>query len=441
MREVVSQHLTADGAGRLVLAGPFGTGRAELLLGSLATTAAGRRAPIWCPDRATAARLHLAARSLDRRWQPRLHVWHPDDPLPQRGTSAPGEQPLLAVAELQRFPREVGYRLQEAGREGRVLITMDTVELAGAREDLFLTTPRRDEIHDLRIQMLQAQQPWRVTRPLITTVSTESRGRRRDRGLMVSRRAGTLDECASAVAASAGSGRLGDLVMLTAPLAEDVALLAPALSDRGWAAVERSVLEDWLLPGVLELAAALADAHRRRHGVWPGAEGRTVPERSGWLLGEFLDGFMADQWGAWLRSLPEAVLDDGAEFLSHLRRSPWNRVCCLRPLARDRATRLAESAAGSGPGELLEPGLWQAWRRTLAPVLGRADLEVGRPAVILGSAAEPGGAPVESAVYVCFGPEPAAVHRQVLSRITDRALILYQEHSPLPGENEASPGS
>ena len=60
--------------------------------------------------------------------------------------------------------------------------------------------------------------------------------------------------------------------------------------------------------------------------------------------------------------------------------------------------------------------------------------------VVLNAAAAPGGPPAESAVYVCFGPEPAAVHRQVLSRVTDRALVLYQEHSPLPGEDETAVG-
>ena len=109
VRAKVKAHVAATGSGRVVLAGPFGTGRTEVLLGGLATTAAGRRASIWCPDTTTAVRLHLAARSVDRRWQPRLHVWHPDDPLPQWGTAAPGEQPLLAVAELQRFPRQVGF--------------------------------------------------------------------------------------------------------------------------------------------------------------------------------------------------------------------------------------------------------------------------------------------------------------------------------------------
>ena len=45
-----------------------------------------------------------------------------------------------------------------------------------------------------------------------------------------------------------------------------------------------------------------------------------------------------------------------------------------------------------------------------------------------------GSEAAESLVYVCFGSEPQAVHRQVLTRVSDRLLVLYQEHSPLPDQ-------
>jgi hypothetical protein len=228
-------------------------------------------------------------------------------------------------------------------------------------------------------------------------------------------------------------------VALTAPLAEDVKLLRRALADRGWAAVERDALEAWLLPGVLELAAALADAHRRRHGAWPGPGQETAPARAATLLGALLDPREAEDWAVWLRSLPEAVLDDAGAFLSRLRRTPWHRACCGEAGARERTASLIAGAAGAAPGELIDPALWQAWRRTMASILERPDLEAGPPAVVLSTAAAPGAGPVESSVYVCFGPEPATVHRRVISRATDRLLVLYQEHSPLPGEAE-SPG-
>ena len=89
-----------------------------------------------------------------------------------------------------------------------------------------------------------------------------------------------------------------------------------------------------------------------------------------------------------------------------------------------------------GPSDLLDPALWQVWRRQLAVILGRQDLAVGPPALVLAAAADAGGPPAESVVYVCFGPEPEAVHLRSLSRATDRLLVLYQENSPLPGERD-----
>jgi hypothetical protein len=342
----------------------------------------------------------------------------------------------MVIAMAPRFPREVAYRLQELAREGQLLLTVDPDELEGTWEDLFLTTPRQDEVTRLRTQVLQAQQPWRVTRPLARAADTEERAQRPERGLVVSRRAGTLDECASAVAAAVGSGRIGELVSVTAPMAEDVQLLARALADRGWATVTRDECEAWLLPGVMELAAALADAHRRRHGGWPGLGAADADRNAPTLLGALsTDG--DEDWSAWLRSLPEAVLDDGPGFVRRLRRSPWGRICSLRSVARERAGALASAPPGTRPGELISDHLWTAWRRRLAALLDRPDLATGAPAAVLATAGEAAAVPAESAVYVCFGPEPAAVHHRALSRATDRLLVLYQEHSPLPGEADA----
>ena len=433
-RSAVAELVATATPARLVLAGPFGTGRTGSLLVALAASAAGRKAELWCPDQTTAVRLRLAALGIDRRWQPRLRIWRHDSPLP--GRDAPGARQLVVLAELQRFPREMAYQLQEAVREGQLVITVDTAENTSAWEDLFLTTPRRDEVQRLRVQVLQTQQPWRITRPLLTAAATENRGRRRERGQVVSRRAGTLDECAAAIAVSSGSGGLGELVALTAPLAEDVQLLGRALSDRGWAAVERSKLEVWLLPGALELGAALADAHRRVQGAWPGAAGHSIPENIPSLLGEFLEPAAGVDWLTWLRSLPETALADAGDFLARLRRSPWSEVCCLSVAARDRLTAVAGAGGDLGPGDILDTALWQVWRRQLAQTLGRQDLAVGPPALVLAAAADAGGPPAESAAYVCFGPEPEAVHLRSLSRATDRLLVLYQEYSPLPGERD-----
>jgi hypothetical protein len=344
--------------------------------------------------------------------------------------------------ELQRFAREDRYRLQDMAREGSLLLTVDVDEAAatGPWEELFLTTPRRADVQRLRVQMLQAQLPWRVTRPLLSEESSEARGQRREKGQVESRPAGTLDECAAAVTAAAGSGRIGEMIHLTAPLAEDVQLLLRALGDRGWAAVARSEFEPLLMPGMLEWLAALADAHRRRHGHWPGAAGRTLAPDCPWLLASLLPAAEAADWGTWLRSLPEAVLDDVTVFTERLRRTPWSPLARIRAQARERVTAFLTAAAGA-PGDVISVDLWQVWRRQLAMLLDREDLAVGPAAACLASATQPQGLLAESSVYVCFGPEPPAVHRAVLARATDRLLVLYQEHSPLPGEreNEAGP--
>lgn len=433
-RAAVAACLAAPAPARLVLVGVCGTGRTDAVLGGLLATDAGRRAEIWCPDQPTAVHLHLGARRLDPTWQPDLHVWQTGDPLPGRSPGAPGEPRCVVIAELQRFPRDTAYRLQELAREGRLVLTVDPGELAGTWEDLFLVTPRRDEVRSLRVQLLQAQQAWRVARPLHPAGTCEAQGQRRERGVVEARQAGSLDECVAAVAAAVSTGRLGGFVHLTAPLAEDVHLLARALADRGWAAVSAEELDPLLLPGCLEVVAACADAHRIRHGVWPAGESRAEPADSQWLLAALVPDAIGRDWGAWLRALPETVLDDAAAFLAHLRRSPWGPHCGAAPAVRQRALALAPTHRP--PTDLLGAAVWQAWCRRLAEVLDRADLRDGPPAVSLATAAAPGGGCVESVVYVCFGSEPAAVHRRVFARATDRLLVLYQEQSPLPGDRE-----
>jgi len=433
----VSRRLETPEPTILVVSGLTGCGRIESLLAGLLLDPAGREAEIWCPDAATLARWHLAARSLAPTWQPDLRLWSPDSPLPQRRSAAPGQRPVMVIAEVQRYPQEVRYRLQDLARDSAAFLTVDPAEMAPGCgwEDLFLTTPRRDDVFRLRTQVRQAQLPWRVTRPLLESDLADSRPRRKDRGQVESRRAGNLDECAAAMTAAAGSGTLGELVDITVPLVEDVLLLQRAMADRGWAVVERRDLDDWLRPGILEWLAAMADAHRRRHGVWPGAEGRPVSSESPGLLATLLPDTEATQWSAWLRTIPDVVLDDAATFHRHLRRSPWGHRCCGRPSSREIAEVLL-AGGGSDPADLLTPAAWQAWRRWLAVALDRPDLEVGPPVACLGAAEEPPGRPCESVAYICFGSEPATVHQKVLSRVTDRLLVLYQEHSPLPGDRE-----
>ena len=431
----VAAWLAQPAPARLILSGPFGTGRTGSVVAGLAARPCGRDAVFWCADQATAVTLHLAARRLDPTWQPDVRVAAAVPPSTPWLSLAAGDCRVTVMLELQRFGRDIAYRLQEQARAGHLLLTVDNsdTDAGGHSEDLYLTTARRDEGRRLQVQYAQARQLWRVTRPFLPEDLAEARGRRRIRGLVMSRPARSLDECAAAISAATAAGRLGRLVHVVAPLPEDVELLARALADLGWAAVRRRDLEPLLLPGVMESVAAMADAHRLRQGCWPGA-GTAPAGLAGWLLADFLPPASAADWGQWLRSLPDEALASAAEFWTRLRRSPWGPVCAAGEEARRwLAPRLD---AATAPVDLLPPAVWQTWRAYLAEIFGRTDLASDLPAAYLGSAAEAGGEPAESLAYVCFGSEPASVHRRILSRATDRLLVLYQEHSPLPDEWE-----
>lgn len=431
LQHEITAWLARPAPARLVVAGPYGSGRTESLLAALAASAHGRRAEFWCPDTATAVRVHMAARRLAPGWQPLLFVAQAGKAPPARPVWAAGEQGITVIVEVQRFRREAAYRLQERGRSAHLILSVDTADLEPERtwEDLFLITPQREEVRKLRVQVLQAGQPWRITRRLRPAGDAEERARRRDRGAVQARPAGTLDECAAALAAAVAADRLGRLSHLVAPLPEDVDLLTRALTDRGWAAVAERDLAPLLMPGVLETVAAFADATRRREGVWPGLSAAPATGDAAWTLAAFLTPDEAADYGTWLHGLPAHVLASAPGFLEHLRRSPWGVRCNVTAPARRRAEELA--AAASAPRDALPPALWEAWRRRLDAALGRRGAAAGPAVACLSAATEPAAEPVESLAYICFGSEPAVVHRRVLARGTDRLLILYQECSPL----------
>ena len=428
----VAAWLQGPAPARLVLAGHYGSGRTDSLLAAMAASELGRRAEFWCPDAGTAVRVHLAARRLDAAWQPQLHVPPIAGPLPPRFTRVAGERPVTVIIELQRFPRPIAYQLQEWARDSHLLLTVDVCDLEPQTtwEDLFLTTPARDEIRQLRNQVLQASQPWRVVRPFLTAEVGENTARRGERGLVQLRSAGTLDECVRAIAAAVENQQLERQVTIVAPLRQDVQLLAQALGDCGWAAVAERDLEPLFGPGVLETMAGLADAHRRLSGVWPGLARTSPPAAAPWALGSLLPAQWAAEYAAWLQGMSADILSETASFLAHLRRSPWGVRCGAPPAAW--AWLAARANERIQPADLFAPPLWDAWRGRLETVLGQREQNDGPPIACLATATEAVSMPARSLVYICFGSEPASVHRRILLRATDRLLILYQEHSPLP---------
>jgi hypothetical protein len=438
-RRRVADLLAAPADRTLVLSGVAGTGRLRALLGGLAASATGLGAEIWCPDIETAARVHLTARGVRASWRPWLRVTAggpgPDAVAPR----APAEVRPVVLVEAQRFPRDLRYRLQEAGRQAGLLMTVDPVDVVAGEswEDLFVVTPRREDVVRMQLQLDQARQPWELAHALGDPGDADPRAARREQGLVEARRAETIDECAAAIASARAAGRLADHVLVVAPHAEDVDLLGRALADRGWATARRASLAPLLMPGVTETLAACADVHRRHCGQWPGDDAAGAGGTP--LLPAMLGADDGRQWREWIQDLPASVREDGGEFLAWWRRSPWGEVATGAAPARRQFA--AWSVREGGPAACLEAPVWRVWRHLIAGACTRPDLAPTTPTAVLATAAEPASWPTASVAYVCFGSEPAAVHRRSVAQATDRLLILYQERSPLPGDAEHGAGS
>jgi len=433
IRRDVAEFATAPRQRTLVLSGAMGTGRLQGLLGGLQEAHRGLDAEWWCPDLETAMRVQLAARSCDPGWDCDLHVL--DDPDEAAvAPRAPREQRPVVLVEAQRFPRQARYRLEDAGRQPGLLITIDP-DLAPpgeSWEDLFVATPRGADVRRLRTPVLPARLPCEVLRQVDPASATTLRPHRRDRGQVTVQRAGTIDECAAAVSAARGAGHLGDDVLVLAPHVEDVDLLCRALADRHWAAARRRDVAALMLPGLIQAVAVLADAHRQRTGHWPGGAGM-IPAGAP-LLPLLGGGALPAGWGEWLRS-GSAPLDRAQDLLDCWRRSPWGQAAGCTTTARQRIAAWCEGQP-CDPENLMPLPLWQHWRRALGRALDRDDLLPDLPTAALATADAPAGVPAESLAYVCFGSEPTTVHRRCLAQGTDRILVLYQERSPFPGEDD-----
>lgn len=432
VRRDVAELVGAPRQRTLVLSGAPGTGRLQGLLSGLQEGGPAQAAEWWCPDLETAMRVQLAARACDPGWNCDLHVL--DDPTEAAvAPRAARERRPVVLIEAQRFPREARYKLQDAGREPGLLVTVDADQAASgeAWEDLFVATPREADVRRLRTPILPARLPAEVLRQVDPAAVAEARPHRRDRGQISVKRSGTIDECAAAVSAARAAGQLGDDLLVLAPHAEDVDLLCRALTDRGWAAARRRDVAALMLPGVLHAVAVLADAHRQRTGHWPGGAGLAPagPPLLPLLGGDALPA----GWNDWLRA-GGSRLEEARVLLDHWRRSPWGQAAGSSATARQRIAAWCEGQP-TDPQGVLTPALWAHWRRALGRGVGRDDLLPDLPTASLATADAPAGAPSESLAYVCFGSEPAQVHRRCLAQATDRILVLYQERSPVPGED------
>ncbi len=433
--QAVAAIATASSRGVLALVGHAGTGRHDTLLAGLERALAGPDAPdsttVWCPDAATAGRLHLAAMKRRPGWRLDLRVaGTPGEPGLEARDRAPGGKRLTVIAEMQRLPRELRYQLLDQSWDDRLLLTVDPAESAESWEDLFITAPKPEQIRTLDVQRLQARRLWEEVAPLLGL--RDARAQRRDRGSLESRGATNLAECVSAIVDEVGAGRLGRSLDVVSPLAVDVAELTRGLREQDWLAVSRRELDEYLLPGVLELLAAAADVATL--AAHDGGE-----RRPALLSPACVPPALADACRLWLRGAAGSAPATVGELWTRWQRTPWGRACSGDAAAAARTAAFARAWSAVELATLLEHPIVVAWRDRLGEILERNDLLSPRPVARLATAEQPTGQPSRGLVYVCAGVEPESVHYRVLSRVSDQLLVLWHEKSPLASEAEESP--
>ena len=152
------------------------------------------------------------------------------------------------------------------------------------------------------------------------------------------------------------------------------------------------------------------------------------------LLPRFVEPSLRPLCRQWQQTWTLAVLPDLASFAAAALVSPWGRVVFAQPEARERLEAVLAAWGRASALDLLDQPLWQAWWLLTLADLGEQPLDGARPLAILAEAARTGGAYQPAGVYMCQGTEEARRHYEVLGRLTDQALVLYQVRSPLPGD-------
>lgn len=439
----------------LVLRGTLGSGRHEALVRGLAQARRQGDDPgevtFWCPDPATAA--FLARESL------RLGLAGPlDIRVPERGTAPDPGRPggadaadpagaLVVMCEVQRFEPETRYRIAQMGRGRRLLMTVDPAAADEPWEHLFLTTPRADDIVDLSVQQRLARRPWAEVGLLAPVDREPGQSRRRDKGLLLAEYAANLDQCVARIALAREQEELGPVLRIVAALPGDLDYIADSLHGRGWLTASEPRLDWLLLPGPRELLAAAADALAAaglapaRHVLLAAAAAggggdRDVPsaQPAAPLLERFLEPSLREGCRRWQSALSIDDFPDFASFADAVAVSDWGQVVFAEPEARERAAAVVAAWGRAAPAGLVEQPLWQAWWLLTLADLGEQPQAGARPLALLAEAARTGGPYVPAGVYMCQGTEEARRHYEVLGRITDQALVLYQVRSPLPGD-------
>jgi len=447
-----------DGSNLLVLRGMTGSGRLAAVVDGIGRALGQGVAPeeitYYCPDTATAARLHVALRRLRCDLSPDIVISGERSlppPLPADADLRRGETVVVAL-EAQRFATEERYRVCERARPGRLVMTIDMAETAEPWENMFLTTPGRGEVVVLDRQIRQARRLWaEVCSLLPAATAAHERAGRRDKGLVTTCWAANLDECVACLLAEYAAGRLSVPVALSAPLAEDCTYLGRSLAARDWLPVFRSELDELLLPGMLEFLAATTDvwatAGQLRAAAADGAA-QPVPiteyQAGSYdsLLAPLLDDARRDSYRCWLAAAHNGSAETTLARLYELMAgAEWAAPILAAPAARSRVEGLLARLGDESVAALVRRPLWEAWWYEVLALNGQAGPAERRPVVTLSSADRGGGRLAADGVYLCLGTEPARVHYRVLGRITDRSLVLYQERSPLPSSGDGQDGA
>lgn len=482
---VARVHELTSGPGEpafLVLKGMLGTGRHEALVRGLIRTLHQSADPgevtVYCPDEAVAAMVsreftrHGYGRPIDIRTvsvaEHKADV--PVGPNVLPALADPGSA-VVVMCEVQRFDAETRYRVAQMGRGKLLLMTADEVSSAEDWEHLFLTTPRANDIVELPGQRHLCKSIWSEVRAMApdhlqpggqTRHHVRDQGQNHGRGQLESGYAANLDQSLARIISAREEGVLPELMRLTTPLAADLDYLGGQLREQGWLAVPELEVDKLSLPGPREILAAATDllnsagelsllkdvrdadvdqsgdefiAELAAESTAESAAESTPPSDdnvNALMVPLLLDSDARHSWQQWQASQTVNSEQTLAEFVGSFIGSPWANTFLRYSASRRRSEEFLARWGSVTLRGLLDQPLWEAWWHSMRADLGIRVHEPRRPIVLLSEVARLPGCRVPGAVYMCVGSEPIRQHYEFLGRVTDSALVLYQDSSPLP---------
>jgi len=455
----VSNLVSADGkAGLLVLKGCMGSGRHEALMSALQTAGPGLEVTVYCPDTEAAVVLLEAAGAMGAEYLDNIHITEqgitPTAPRKFEGYLSDTPNSLIIMCEVQRFEKETRYRIAQMGRGRKLLMTIDPIANSEPWENLFLTTPGARQIVELQQPRRQGRQLWDDINRLIPESSRlKASSVREDKGSIKDTFAVNLDQCLARLTLDVESHLIPDRLRLVGPLLSDLDFLAESIRERGWLAIPENVLGNLLLPGTREVLAVATDLVARGIADEVASAADQASDESSdsisaapedpaglpetiLLTPHLLPADAVEGWRNWHNScdLDLAVLSF-AEFFAHLETEDWARSFLAQPASLNRVLGLLESWADESVAVLAGTALWEAWWLTTLAHSGLPVPEERRPLITLAESSNPAGFFAPGGLYLCMGTENWRQHYNVLARVTDHALILYKEQSPIGEES------